>query len=299
MVLSTCILTNEWLSIFVLSLMKFLENIVIVISLLAKKCNPKNYTRKTYGNVSDYILFYTKSDNYVWNRPLEPWDEERAIREYQYIDEKTGRRYKKVPIHAPGVRHGETGKAWRGMSPPPGKHWQYLPSKLDEMDARGEIYWCAKRHPACIGLLEGSLGCLYRIWLVMPDAHNQNIRLTGYATEKNPDLLARIIEASSNPGDLVMDCFSGSGTTLAVASHLDRQWIGVDNSDEAIRTTLRRFSHGMERMGDFVNKKKPLNRTLPFHKPITDFTLYFDKAQSHSSRRIEIRGTFSEAIPAE
>jgi len=249
-----------------------------------KKCNPKNYTRKTYGNVSDYILFYTKSDNYLWNRPLEPWDEERAIREYQYIDEKTGRRYKKVPIHAPGVRHGETGKTWRGTNPPPGKHWQYLPSKLDEMDARGEIYWSPNGNPRRMVYLEGSAGVpLQDIWLDMRDAHNQNIRITGYPTEKNPDLLARIIEASSNPGDLVMDCFSGSGTTLAVASNLDRRWIGIDKSDEAIRTTLRRFSHGLERMGDFVNKKKTLNKTLSFHEPITDFTLYFEEQPRSSS----------------
>jgi len=106
-----------------------------------KKCNPKNYTRKTYGNISDYILFYTKSDNYVWNRPVQEWTEETARKEYQYVEEETGRRYKKVPIHAPGVRNGETGKPWRGMLPPPGKHWQFTPQTLEEMDARGEIYY--------------------------------------------------------------------------------------------------------------------------------------------------------------
>src|SRR6266487_3070767 len=62
-----------------------------------KKCNPKNYTRKTYGNVSDYILFYTKNENYMWHRPLESWTEERANKEYQYVEAGTGRRYKKVP----------------------------------------------------------------------------------------------------------------------------------------------------------------------------------------------------------
>jgi len=101
-----------------------------------KKCNPKNYTRKAYGNVADYILFYSKSDNYVWNKPLEQWTEERA-KEYQYAEPGTGRRFMKVPLHAPGIRRGETGKPWKGMLPPPGKHWQFLPRILDEMDARG------------------------------------------------------------------------------------------------------------------------------------------------------------------
>ena len=100
-----------------------------------KKCNPKNYTRKTYGNVADYILFYSKTDSYVWNRAIEPWDDARAAKEYQYVDEQ-GRRYKKVPVHAPGVRNGETGKPWRGKLPPPGKHWQYPPATLDESQQR-------------------------------------------------------------------------------------------------------------------------------------------------------------------
>ncbi len=222
-----------------------------------KKCNPKNYTHKTYGNISDYILFYTKSDSYVWNRPLEAWTQERAEKEYQYIEPETGRRYKKVPVHAPGVRNGETGKEWRGKLPPPGKHWQYPPKTLDEMDARGEIYWSPNGNPRRKVYFDESGGVpIQDIWLDFKDAHNQNIEITGYPTEKNPELLAQIIKASSHPGDLVLDCFSGSGTTLAVSSQLGRRWIGIDNSTEAIYTTLRRFAKGLEPMGDFVTKQE-------------------------------------------
>jgi len=243
-----------------------------------KKCNPKNYTRRTYGNVSDYILFYTKSDTYAWNRPYDEWRPERAEREYSYVDTKTGRRYKKVPIHAPGVRHGKTGNSWRGMMPPPGKHWQYTPSGLDEMDARGEIYWSSNGNPRRKVFLDDSAGVpLQDIWLDFRDAHNQMIRITGYPTEKNPELLRRIVQASSNPGDLVLDCFSGSGTSLAVASELGRRWIGIDSSRVAIETTLRRFARGLERMGDFVAKKRAPQQgevssiMLP---AIKDFSLY-------------------------
>jgi adenine-specific DNA-methyltransferase len=237
-----------------------------------KKCNPKNYTRKTYGNVADYILFYTKSDTYVWNRPVEPWDQARSSKEYQYLDQQ-GRRYKKVPIHAPGERKGETGKAWRGKMPPPGKHWQYTPATLDEMDARGEIYWSPTGNPRRKIYLENSNGIpLQDIWMDMRDAHNQNVRVTGYPTEKNPALLARIIEASSNPGDLIMDCYAGSGTTLDVASNLNRRWIGVDRSDESIKTITQRLKHGMARMGDFVKgRDQPL--TIPLFSA-TNFTLF-------------------------
>ena len=262
-----------------------------------KKCNPKNYTRKTYGNVADYILFYSKTENYVWHRPVESWSEEKANKEYQYVEGETGRRYKKVPVHAPGVRNGETGQLWRGVKPPPGKHWQYPPRILDEMDARDEIYWSPTGNPRRKIYLDESNGVAVQdIWLDFRDAHNQNIAISGYPTEKNSALLTRIIEASSNKGDMVLDCFSGSGTTLNVASLLGRRWIGVDNSSEAIAATLRRLGQGLEPMGDFVNRpvlteddkdeasadsfplfqrgEDKLQKVSREHQPIRDFALF-------------------------
>jgi adenine-specific DNA-methyltransferase len=224
--------------------------------IVRKKCNPKNYTRKAYGNIADLILFYTKSDKYIWDRPVEPLSKDSA-KEYRYVEPETSRRFMKVPIHAPGTRNGETGKPWRGMMPPPGKHWQYPPATLDKMDARGEIFWSKNGNPRRKVYLDQHPGAgVQDIWLDFKDAHNQNIKITGYPTEKNPDLLRRIIQASSHPGDLVLDCFAGSGTTLAVADELQRNWIGIDNSIEAITTILDRFSHGLKPMGDYVKKSK-------------------------------------------
>ena len=254
-----------------------------------KKCNPKNYTRNQYGNVADYILFYTKSEDWVWNRPVEAWTQERA-KEYSYVDAANGRRYMKVPVHAPGVRRGETGGTWRGKLPPPGKHWQYTPRTLDEMDGRGEIFWSANGNPRRKVYLDESPGVgVQDIWLEFRDAHNQNICITGYPTEKNPALLKRIIEASTDPGDLVLDCFAGSGTTLAVASQLGRRWIGVDNSPEAMRSIVKRLADGMEPMGDFVGirgAKQPSDLLTPItpelparnpqagHQAVRDFNLW-------------------------
>jgi len=255
-----------------------------------KKCNPKNYTRKTYGNVADFILFYTKSERYIWNRPYDDWTPERADREYQYVEERTGRRYKKVPLHAPGVRNGETGKPWRGVNPPPGKHWQFSPKTLDEMDARGEIYWSQNDNPRRKIYLDESQGIpVQDIWLDFRDAHNQNIEITGYPTEKSPDLLARIICASSNPGDLVLDSFSGSGTTLAVSARLGRHWIGIDSSPEAISATLRRFAKGLERMGDFVSQRKsPSNGDSEGTLPLFGIDAVADIDAHHANERDSI-----------
>ncbi len=225
-------------------------------TIIRKKCNPKNYTRKSYGNIADFILFYSKSDEYVWNRPVEPLSE-KSKKEYQYVEPATGRRFMKVPIHAPGTRNGETGKPWRGKLPPKGKHWQYIPNTLDEMDARGEIYWSKTGNPRRKVYLDKHQGVSVQdIWMEYKDAHNQNVKITGYPTEKNPDLLKRIVLASSNPGDLVLDCYAGSGTTLAVADEMQRNWIGMDQGIESITTILRRFHSGLERMGDYVSVEK-------------------------------------------
>jgi|APEBP8051072266_1049373.scaffolds.fasta_scaffold03621_4 adenine-specific DNA-methyltransferase len=218
-----------------------------------KKCSNKNSTRNTYGNISDYILFYSKTDNFTWHRATSVWTDQKILKEYPCIDEATGRRYKKVPIHAPGIRNGETGKEWKGMLPPLGKHWQYTPEKLDEFDQNGDIYWSANGNPRRKVYLDTDKGIpVQDIWLDTQDSLNQSIKITGYPTEKNPDLLKRIIEASSNKGDIVLDCFAGSGTTLGVAQQLGRKWIGIDNSSEAIDNILKRFFKGLEGMGDYV-----------------------------------------------
>jgi adenine-specific DNA-methyltransferase len=252
-----------------------------------QKCNPKNYTKKNYGNISDFILFYTKSDNYIWNRPYDEWTEEKIKKEYQYIEQETGRLYKKVPIHAPGTRNGETGKPWRGMNPPQGKHWQFSPKTLDEMDKRGEIFWSNTGNPRRKVYLDQSQGIpVQDIWLDYKDAHNQNIKITGYPTEKNHNLLTRIIQTSSNENDLILDCFAGSGTSLEVASKLNRYWIGIDQSLESIKTIINRLKNGCEVMGDFVSEKqqqylKNTNQQLSLfeatvnkEKSILNFTLY-------------------------
>ncbi len=244
-----------------------------------QKSNRKNYTRKQYGNISDYILFYSKSETYTWHRPHEPWTEDSAI-EYNYSEPGTGRRFMKVPVHAPGVRRGNTGQAWRGMLPPPGKHWQYAPKTLDEMDSRGEIYWSPNGNPRRKIYLDQSKGIpIQDIWLDCRDAHNQNIHVTGYPTEKPIEMLRRIIAASSNPGDLVLDCFLGSGTTIIAAEELKRRWIGIDSGLEAITTTVSRLAKGSEPMGDYVNGKKKKEPVLfsppsPLH---TAFDLYSEQ----------------------
>ena len=257
-----------------------------------KKCKSKNFTRKTYGNISDYILFYSKTDHPVWNRPFETWEDDKILKEYPYIEEHTGRRYKKVPIHAPGTRNGATGMPWRGMMPPEGKHWQFTPDKLDEMDANGEIYWSSNGNPRRKVYLDQSNGIpVQDIWLDYLDASNQNTLITGYPTEKNINMIKRIIETSSREGDLVLDCFAGSGTTLVAAEELGRQWIGVDIGDEAIATILERFKNGSKPMGDYVK-----NKTKPQTEDLALFDIENDNSNETKSAHSPISFDFFEEL---
>lgn len=124
------------------------------------------------------------------------------------------------------------------------------------MDKAGEIYWSPNGNPRRKVFFEPSKGIpVQDIWMSFKDAHNQNIRITGYPTEKNYDMLCRIISATTDLDDLVLDCFCGSGTTLEAARGLGRRFIGIDSSPAAIEATVKRFSQGRQPMGDFVGKR--------------------------------------------
>jgi adenine-specific DNA-methyltransferase len=195
------------------------------------KCNPKNFSRKAYGNIKDLILFYTKTDSYEWHEPkinLSDEDLERLFKK----TEVDGRRYTTVPLHAPGeTKNGVTGQPWRGSAPPKGRHWRSDPKVLDELDANGLVEWSKNGVPrkkiyADDGEKAGKK--LQDIWTF------KDPQYPSYPTEKNSELLELIINTSSKEGDLVLDCFSGSGSTLLAASKLNRNWIGIDQSEHAI-----------------------------------------------------------------
>ena len=229
-----------------------------------RKCSSKNFTKKSYSNISDYILFYSKGKDYKWNKPGADPEQDWIEREYPKLDQ-LGRRYKLVPVHAPGTRNGATGQPWRGKMPPPGKHWQYAPAKLDELDERGDIYWSKNGNPRRkVYWEQGKKIGLTDYWDGFRDPHHQSIRITGYPTEKNLNLLKLIVGASSDEGDLVLDPFAGSGTTLHAARDLSRRFIGMDASFVAAKAALGRLRHGLRRMGDYVDGAAKEASELPF-----------------------------------
>jgi DNA modification methylase len=186
---------------------------------------------KRYGPIHDIILFYSKTQDYTWNPIYQPYDDEYLETFFDQHD-ADGRRWKRTDLTGAGTRNGETGKAWRGIDiTAKGRHWAQPPSELDKLDAAGRIHWPKKDGgmPRLKQYPEDLPGVpLQDLFLDIKPLHNLAAERLGYPTQKPVALLERIITASSNPGDLVLDPFCGCGTTIDAAEKLGRKWIGID-----------------------------------------------------------------------
>lgn len=211
------------------------------------KCNPKNFKRTGYGNVKDLILFYSKASHPIWNEPKKKYSASDIERLFPKTDQR-GRRYTTVPIHAPGeTERGKSNQPFRGMMPPKGRHWRTDVETLERWDRDGLIEWSATGNPRKVVFADERAGKRVQdIWKYKDPPYPV------YPTEKNAELLDLIIRTSSNPGSMVLDCFCGSGTTLKAAQRLNRNWIGMDQSEHAIRATSEKLGDGE---GDFFTSK--------------------------------------------
>lgn len=200
------------------------------------KCNPKNFNRMGYSNIKDLILFYTKSSQPIWNEPREKYTEKDLEKLFPHTD-KQGRKYTTVPIHAPGeTRNGKSNQPFKGIMPPKGRHWRTDVETLEQWDKEGLIKWSSTGNPRKVIFADEREGKRVQdIW------EYKDPQYPTYPTEKNLELLDLIIRTSSNPKSIVLDCFCGSGTTLKSAQLLGRRWIGIDQSDHAIKATITKL----------------------------------------------------------
>ncbi len=203
----------------------------------------------------DVVLMYSKGSEWVWNPQYVPYEEDYVEQVYRHSDERG--RYQSHPIT--GARPGgvEAYEAWRGVTPSPGRAWALpgygrlpewldLPperewrelgihAKLDVLDELGMIHWPAKEGgiPRLKSYLQDAAGKLIEgIWTELGVSAASDERI-GYPTQKPLALLERIIKASSNEGDMVLDPFCGCATACVAAESLGRQWIGIDLSEKA------------------------------------------------------------------
>lgn len=194
------------------------------------KSNPKNFNRKAFGNEKDVIYIYSKKNKKnIFNQITEELTEEELKKLFPKVDE-LGRKYTTVPCHAPGeTKIGETGKEWRGMLPPKGRHWRCSPHELEKLNAANLIEWSKNGVPRIKKFADEHKGKkIQDIWRNYKDP-----QYPLYPTEKNIEMLNMIIEQSSNLNSIIMDCFCGSSAFLKAGILKNRFVIGIDKSNVA------------------------------------------------------------------
>jgi site-specific DNA-methyltransferase (adenine-specific)/adenine-specific DNA-methyltransferase len=195
-----------------------------------------------YGPIHDTILYYTKSIVFTWNSIAIAYNEEYEKR-FSSKD-PNGRKFQPISLIAAGVRSGSTGKTWRGIDVNKnGNHWRTTIEKLDKLDEEGRIFWPGNGSlPRLKFYLDESKGSpVQDIWVDIPAINSQAKERGSYPTQKPEMLVERILMASSKPGDIIFDCFMGSGTTQAVAMKLGRRFIGADINLGAVQTATNRL----------------------------------------------------------
>ena len=210
----------------------------------------------SYGAVHDVLLYYSKSAAWTWNQLYSPYRSEYVEMFFDQVDEN-GRRYARRDLTA-SMQRASSGQLyeWKGIRPPPSRCWAMTKDRMDELDAQGRIHWPKAEGgmPRLKFYADEAPGIpLQDIWADIPTMHNLSQERMGYPTQKPLALLERIINASSNPGDLVLDPFCGCGTAVVAAEKLGRRWIGIDITYIAVDLIISRLAQdfGLKRGKDY------------------------------------------------
>jgi DNA modification methylase len=188
---------------------------------------------KLWGQATDSLLFYTKAENYVFNQPFTDYSEEYKTKAYRYLEPATGRYYRLVSMIGPGgAAKGNPRYEVMGVT----RYWRYSQKKMQELIDNGLV---VQPSPGAVPhrkyyLDEGKGVPIQSLWTDIPNLQAADAERLGYPTQKPETLLERIIQASSNEGDIVLDPFCGCGTALIAAQKLNRQWVGIDITHLAI-----------------------------------------------------------------
>jgi len=213
---------------------------------------------KGFSRIYDTLLFYVKSDSFRFNRQHVPYSAKYIKNFFRYVD-KDGRRYRLVI--ATGSGETKSDYLWKGVRPTKGRHWAYTKEKMEELDKQGKLVYSQSGMPSVKQYIDEKKGTLVTdIWTDIEVIHSQSKERLGYPTQKPERLLDRIIKASSNPMDIILDPMCGGGTTIAVAHKLGRRWIGIDVSPVACKLMVERMRGLKIRIteGDIVGLPKTI-----------------------------------------
>lgn len=205
---------------------------------------------KHFGRVNDTILFYGKSEARMWNQQFAPLSEEYVSSTYRNVEPETGKRYTTTPLTGPGgAEKGNPVFEWNGHT----RAWRYNRAKMQLLHDAGKLHYSKTGYPRQKLYLEDSKGVpVQSNWTDISSLSGAHSERMGYPTQKPEALLERIIKASSNEGDVVLDPFCGCGTAVAVAHKLNRQWLGIDITHLAITLIKKRLR---DSFGDEIEKQ--------------------------------------------
>ena len=194
--------------------------------------------RRQHGRIQDNILFYTAGGGWTWNPQFTPYSDRYIQSTYRHIEESTGRRYRFDNLTGPGgSAKGNPQYEVMGVT----RYWRYSETRMQELIDAGRVVQTAPgRVPAYKRYLDEMPGVsLQDIWTDIAQPRKER---TGYPTQKPLALLERIIAASSNEGDMILDPFCGCATALVSADRLQRQWAGIDLSALAVKLVYERIT---------------------------------------------------------
>ncbi|MCM1061427.1 MAG: site-specific DNA-methyltransferase [Eubacterium sp.] len=262
-----------------------------------RKSNSHNDGNK-FGSITESIFLYSKNPQYTYNKQFYDMDE----KSYTLVEEETGRKYKSVSMNAAGS--GEPKYFGNKLLyPPTGTHWRWGQERINEALATNppKIFFTANGVPRYKQYMDEMQGnpvqnlwaddmeealTIDNLWMDFMAISSQAQERLDYPTQKPEQLLERIIKASSNPGDIVFDCFMGSGTTQAVAMKLGRRFIGADINLGAIQTTTKRL----------IGIADELNSTMDNDDKYTGFEVYNVNNYDFFRNPLEARDLIIEAL---
>jgi DNA modification methylase len=198
--------------------------------------------QRAHGTNTDVILYYGKTATSAYNQQFRPYSQEYIDTAYKFTEPDTGRRYRLISMIGPGgAAKGNPYYEVMGVS----RYWRYSKARMDELIAAGMV---VQTKPGTVPnrkqyLDEGKGVPVQSLWDDIPNLQAASAEALGYPTQKPLALLERIIETSTEPGDVVLDPFCGCGTTVDAAQKLDRKWIGIDVTYIAIDLIVKRLVH--------------------------------------------------------
>jgi len=204
-----------------------------------KRINSKGLAFTRFASNHDVIFYYSKTKEITWNPQYKPHDPKYLTDFYKYVEPETGRRYRLGDLTNPNKNRPNLTYEFLGIT----RVWRWTKERMLKAYKDGLVVQSKKGSvPALKRYLDEQEGTpIDDIWVDILPVQPQGIEYLGYPTQKPETLLERIIKASSNEGDIILDAYCGCGTSVAVAERLNRKWIGMDVTYQSISLILKRL----------------------------------------------------------